>query len=154
MSTNREEIIKVHAIIYDKSSFNSSTRKKQGRIHGNLVADGWAGAVMLKSLGIQKCDGRTDLPTDTARCRVACPRLKIVCLSHVTMHHGIYEALILGIGSLWIFVSVDNKTDCIWAGIGRVMHKTRPKTTCMWAGAVMNKAGYMAGQSRIVGQGQ
>ena len=57
---------------------------KQGRIHGNPVADGWAGAVMQKPLGIQKCDGRTDgptyrptdLPTDTARCRVACPRLK------------------------------------------------------------------------------
>ena len=37
---------------------------------------------MQKPLGIQKCDGRTDLPTyrptDTARCRVACPRLKKV----------------------------------------------------------------------------
>ena len=51
---------------------------KQGRIHGNPVADGWAGAVMQKLLGIQKCDGSTDRPTDTARCRVACPRLKIV----------------------------------------------------------------------------
>ena len=38
---------------------------------------------MRKPLGIQKCDGPTDLPTyrptdlptDTARCRVACPRL-------------------------------------------------------------------------------
>ena len=37
---------------------------KQGRIHGNPVADGWAGAVMQKPLGIQKCDGRTDGPTD------------------------------------------------------------------------------------------
>ena len=43
----------------------------------------WAGAVMQKPLGIQKCDGRTgiptdiptDLPTDTAS-RVACPREK------------------------------------------------------------------------------
>ena len=56
------------------------TKKKQGRIHGNPVADGWAGAVMQKPLGIQKCDGSTDrptdLPTDMARCRVACPRLK------------------------------------------------------------------------------
>ena len=53
---------------------------KQGQIHGNPVADGWVGAVMQKLLGIQKCDRRTDLPTDlptdTARCRVACPRLK------------------------------------------------------------------------------
>ena len=37
---------------------------KQGRIHGNPVADGWAGAVMQKPLGIQKCDLPTDLPTD------------------------------------------------------------------------------------------
>ena len=51
-------------------------KQKQGRIHGNPVADGWAGAVMQKLLGIQKCDGSTDRPTDTARCRVACPRLK------------------------------------------------------------------------------
>ena len=54
---------------------------KQGRIHGNPVADGWAGAVVRKPLSIQQCDGRTDGPTDgptdTAKCRVACPRLKI-----------------------------------------------------------------------------
>ena len=35
---------------------------------------------MQKPPAIQKCDGRTDVrtdgPTDTARCRVACPRLK------------------------------------------------------------------------------
>ena len=42
----------------------SAHKKKQGRIHGNPVADRWAGAVMRKSLGIQKCDGRTDGPTD------------------------------------------------------------------------------------------
>ena len=36
---------------------------KQGRIHGNTVADGWAGAAVRKPLGIQKCYG-TDLPTD------------------------------------------------------------------------------------------
>ena len=38
--------------------------KKQGRIHGNPVADGWAGAVMRKPLGIQKYDGPTDRHTD------------------------------------------------------------------------------------------
>ena len=38
--------------------------EKQGWIHGNPVADGWAGAVMQKPLGIQKCDGRTDRRTD------------------------------------------------------------------------------------------
>ena len=37
---------------------------KQGRIHGNPVAYGWAGAVPQKPLGIQKCDRRTDGPTD------------------------------------------------------------------------------------------
>ena len=62
---------------------------KQGRIHGKTVADGWAGAVMQKPLAIQKSllltyrptdiptYRLTDLPTDTARCRVACPRLKM-----------------------------------------------------------------------------
>ena len=37
---------------------------KQGRTHRNPVADGWAGAVLQKPLGIQKCDGRTDGQTD------------------------------------------------------------------------------------------
>ena len=37
---------------------------KQGRIHGNAVADGWAGAVLRKPLEIQKCDGRTDGRTE------------------------------------------------------------------------------------------
>ena len=37
---------------------------KQGRIHGNPVVDGWAGAVPQKLLGIQKCDQRTDGWTD------------------------------------------------------------------------------------------
>ena len=32
---------------------------QQGRIHGNPVADNWAGAVMQKPLGIQKSDGHT-----------------------------------------------------------------------------------------------
>ena len=54
----------------------SNVEEKQGWIHGNPVADGWAGAIMRKLLAIQKCDRRTDVPTDTARCRVACPRLK------------------------------------------------------------------------------
>ena len=44
-----------------------SNQPEQGRIHGNPVADGWAGAVMQKPLGNQKCDeridGRMDLPT-------------------------------------------------------------------------------------------
>ena len=36
---------------------------KQGRIHGNPVADGWAGAVMQKTLGIQKYDQPIYRPT-------------------------------------------------------------------------------------------
>ena len=35
-------------------------KKKQGRILGKTVADGWAGAVMRKPPGIKKCDGPTD----------------------------------------------------------------------------------------------
>ena len=30
-------------------------KKQRGRIHGNPVADGWAGAVMQKPLAIQNC---------------------------------------------------------------------------------------------------
>ena len=37
--------------------------EQQGWIHGNPVADGWAGAVMRKPLGIQKCDGPIYQPT-------------------------------------------------------------------------------------------
>ena len=37
-----------------------ATKRKKGRIHGNPVADGWAGAVMLKPLAIQKYFGPTD----------------------------------------------------------------------------------------------
>ena len=44
-------------IIYD-------TSRPDTRLHDNSVVDGWAGAVMQKPLGIQKCDGRTDGPTD------------------------------------------------------------------------------------------
>ena len=33
---------------------------QQGRMNGNPVADGWAGAVMQKPLAIQKCYGPTD----------------------------------------------------------------------------------------------
>ena len=51
--------------------------KEQGRIHGNTVADGWAGAVMQKPLAIQNCGGRTDRPTDMASCRVECSRQKM-----------------------------------------------------------------------------
>ena len=46
---------------------------KQGRIHGNLVAEGGAGAVMQKPLELKNV---TYVPTDTVRCRVACPRPK------------------------------------------------------------------------------
>ena len=63
--------------------------EKQGRIHGNSVADGRAGAVM----GIQKWNSKmldrlTNLPTDMARCRVACPRPKMlyVVLDRKNLH--------------------------------------------------------------------
>ena len=61
---------------------NEKNKTKQGRIHGKTVADGWEGAVIQKLLVIQKSlgqiDGWTDGRTDTARCRVACPRLKMI----------------------------------------------------------------------------
>ena len=50
--------------------------KEQGQIHGKTVADGWAGAILIKSLAIQDCDGRIYLLTDMAGCRVTGPRLK------------------------------------------------------------------------------
>ena len=56
----------------DKDWSEEAIVKKQGRIHGNPAADGWAGAVMRKPLAIKKCD----LPTDIASSRVACPLLK------------------------------------------------------------------------------
>ena len=38
--------------------------QNKGRIHGNRVADGWAGAAMRKPLTIRECDGPTDGPTN------------------------------------------------------------------------------------------
>ena len=70
--------------------FTISLWKKQGRIHGNPVADGWAGAVMRKPLAIQKCYGPTDQRTDTVRCsRVSATKnvtrtLTIYIVAHVT----------------------------------------------------------------------
>ena len=58
------EITELTKIPLTASRRESKGRKKQGRIHGNPVADGWAGAVLRKSVGIQKCDGRTDRRTD------------------------------------------------------------------------------------------
>ena len=52
--------------------------EKQGRIHGNPVADSWAGAVMRKPRTIQKYFGQTYRPTDMVRGRVACPLLKML----------------------------------------------------------------------------
>ena len=46
-----------------KKKVKEKEGKKQGRIHGNPVADVWAGAVVRKPLGIQKCYV-TDGPTD------------------------------------------------------------------------------------------
>ena len=62
--------------VCNKKVHLNQKQDKQGRIHGNPVADGWAGAVMRKPLANQKSYRRTDLPTDTASSRVACPRLK------------------------------------------------------------------------------
>ena len=47
----------------EKKEEKEKDGRKQGRIHGNTVADGWAGAVMRKPLRIHKCYG-TDRRTD------------------------------------------------------------------------------------------
>ena len=47
-----------------QTNFTTAEGKEQGRIYGSPVADGWAGAVMRKLIGIQKCDRPTDRPTD------------------------------------------------------------------------------------------
>ena len=49
---------------------------KQGRIHGNPVADSWAGAVMRKPITIQKCYGGTDRPTDRPTWQVVESRVR------------------------------------------------------------------------------
>ena len=58
LQTNVSSYMNVHFIVS-----TNGRRTEQGRIHGNPVADGWAGWAMQKPLGIQKCDGPTDLPT-------------------------------------------------------------------------------------------
>ena len=51
--------------------------EKEGQKHGETVVDGCVGAVMQKLLEIQKYSlptyQPTNLPTDTTRCRFACP---------------------------------------------------------------------------------
>ena len=44
----------------EKKGAKKRHKTKQGQIHGNPVADNWAGAVMQKLPVIQKCDGRLD----------------------------------------------------------------------------------------------
>ena len=47
------------------------SHSKQGRIHGNPVADSWTGAVMRKLLAIQNVtEGQMDKPTDRQSNRV------------------------------------------------------------------------------------
>ena len=62
------EIVLLHCLLLTSTPRSKARKSKiemeHGRIHGNPVMDGWAGAVMRKTLGIQKCDKRTDLPTD------------------------------------------------------------------------------------------
>ena len=58
--------------LYKKSTIHLTFNK--AGYTATPVADGWAGAVMLKPLGIQKCDGPTYRPTQQGV--VACPRLK------------------------------------------------------------------------------
>ena len=61
MNVSQHQII---IVVISSDKWSSCLSKKQGRIHGNTVADGWAGAVMLKPIAIQKYFGRTDGRTD------------------------------------------------------------------------------------------
>ena len=49
----------MYMIKRDKRVWKWAREGKQGRIHGNPVADGWAGAAMRKPLETQKCDQPT-----------------------------------------------------------------------------------------------
>ena len=64
-SVNKHEArVRLKFLSSDHWLRNDTDLLKQGRIHGNPVADGWAGAVMPKPLAIQKCDEWMDGPTD------------------------------------------------------------------------------------------
>ena len=63
-------------IVIHLSGWQRQKQTKQGRIHGNPVADGWAGAIMREPLAILTIF-LSDVPTDTASSRVACPRPRI-----------------------------------------------------------------------------
>ena len=54
-------------------------------------------------------------------------------------------ALVPGTGSLWIFVSADNKTDCIRVGIGRVTHKKGQNYVHVGEGS--NEPGWIHGRT-------
>ena len=62
--------------VHNNVSMKHKHSAKQGRIHGNPVAEGWAGA-KNRSEFKDVTDRSPDLPTDTARCRIPCPRLKM-----------------------------------------------------------------------------
>ena len=49
-------VLRIILRIRMKQSSIIISRNQQGQIHDNPVADGWAGAVMQKTLWIQKCD--------------------------------------------------------------------------------------------------
>ena len=73
-------------------SFYSDFKCEQGRILGNQVRDGLAGAVQ-EPFEIQKCVGPTDRQTDgpTRQGVVACPRLKVNKYFHTCLIKQIQE---------------------------------------------------------------
>ena len=93
----------------------------------------WADAVGRKPLGIQKCYGWTDRPTETARCRVACPRLKTRIApgphtgpTRLRAGGARSNEIVVALGHLSIHKSVPYPTDnmplptCKWLLIGLV----------------------------------
>ena len=72
LGLNGVEMIATSDIESNDIRVRSTISNEQGWIHGTTVAEDWAGAITQKPLEIQDEDG----PSDTARCRVTCPRLK------------------------------------------------------------------------------
>ena len=73
-------ITSVNAFKNAKDKLKETHLKKQGQIHGNPVEGGWAlGRSCNAKTARNSKRLRTEGRTNTARCRVACPRLKTIC---------------------------------------------------------------------------
>ena len=58
----------------DKAGCRVAEHATKNKAGYTAIADGWAGAVMRKPLGIQKCDRPTNRPTDITTDKARCNR--------------------------------------------------------------------------------